>query len=250
MLKRGFACSARRQGALRPGGFGCHEAMHIAGMLAGLTEDQPRNQSAVLHDPRWFEFGRQERHSLAAPLSRTARLSGPCERVSELRWSAPREACSCSGRRPSGRSRRAGAEARRLLGQRIGNADEADFGSRRCGAPARTVRYATAALRAANIRSKWRRSMAPRTPLDERFRTITRTNEQFGAIAANLSTMHLLKMGVSVRLFEVQASTSARKIQWLTRRELRDFNVTNAVREADDAPRTDGSNRSRRALSL
>jgi hypothetical protein len=66
-----------------------------------------------------------------------------------------------------------------------------------------------------------------RKPLDERIRTIIRVNEQFGAIAANLSTMHLLKMGVSVRLFEVQASTSARRIRWLTRSELRDFNVTN-----------------------
>jgi hypothetical protein len=64
--------------------------------------------------------------------------------------------------------------------------------------------------------------------LDERIRTIVRANELYGAIVANASTMHLLKMGVSVRLFEVQASTSARQIHWLTTRELHDFNVTNA----------------------
>jgi hypothetical protein len=63
--------------------------------------------------------------------------------------------------------------------------------------------------------------------LDDRIRLIVMLNEQYGAQAANASTMHLLKMGVSVRLLDVQVSTSHFDIHWLTPHELRDFNVTN-----------------------
>lgn len=48
-----------------PGSFGCHEAMHVANMLAGLVEDQLCNHSAVLRDPRWFKLACQARDSLS-----------------------------------------------------------------------------------------------------------------------------------------------------------------------------------------
>jgi hypothetical protein len=63
--------------------------------------------------------------------------------------------------------------------------------------------------------------------LDSRIRLIVMLNEQMGAKAINRTTVHLLKMGVSVRLLEVQANTRHIDMHWLTSAELRDFNVTN-----------------------
>ncbi len=48
-----------------PGSFGCHEAMNVAEMLAGLVEDRLCNHSAVLRDPRWFKLATEARDSLA-----------------------------------------------------------------------------------------------------------------------------------------------------------------------------------------
>lgn len=48
-----------------PGSFGCHEAMHVANMLAGLVEDELCNHSAVLRDSRWFQLACQARDSLS-----------------------------------------------------------------------------------------------------------------------------------------------------------------------------------------
>lgn len=48
-----------------PGSFGCHEAMHVTDILAGLIESQLCNHSAVLRDPRWFRFATDARDSLA-----------------------------------------------------------------------------------------------------------------------------------------------------------------------------------------
>jgi hypothetical protein len=48
-----------------PGSFGCHEAMHVADILAGLVHNQLCNHSAVLLDPRWFRLAAEARDSLA-----------------------------------------------------------------------------------------------------------------------------------------------------------------------------------------
>ncbi|MGQ4878892.1 hypothetical protein ACOJCM_10025 [Billgrantia sp. LNSP4103-1] len=48
-----------------PGSFGCHEAMHVANMLAGLVEGELCNHSAVLRDPHWYKCARLACDNLA-----------------------------------------------------------------------------------------------------------------------------------------------------------------------------------------
>ena len=48
-----------------PGSFGCHEAMHLARVLAGLIERELCTQSAVLRDPRWYACARRASDNLA-----------------------------------------------------------------------------------------------------------------------------------------------------------------------------------------
>lgn len=48
-----------------PGSFGCHEAMHVADIFAGLVEDRLCNHSAVLRDPHWYKLACTARDSLA-----------------------------------------------------------------------------------------------------------------------------------------------------------------------------------------
>lgn len=48
-----------------PGSFGCHEVMHLAGVLAGVIERELCNHSAVLRDPRWYACARRACDDLA-----------------------------------------------------------------------------------------------------------------------------------------------------------------------------------------
>lgn len=48
-----------------PGSFGCHEAMHLARVLAGLVERELCHHSAVLRDPRWYGCARRACDNLA-----------------------------------------------------------------------------------------------------------------------------------------------------------------------------------------
>jgi hypothetical protein len=48
-----------------PGSFGCHEAMHVADMLARLVEVELCDHNTVLRDPAWFKLACQARDSLA-----------------------------------------------------------------------------------------------------------------------------------------------------------------------------------------
>ena len=48
-----------------PGSFGCHEAMHVAEILAGVVERELCNHSAVLRDPYWNKFARRACDNLA-----------------------------------------------------------------------------------------------------------------------------------------------------------------------------------------
>ena len=63
--------------------------------------------------------------------------------------------------------------------------------------------------------------------LDDKIRLIVGLNEQNGARIANAETAYVLKMGVSLRLLEKASEKLIVQISWLTRDEMRDYNVVN-----------------------
>jgi hypothetical protein len=64
--------------------------------------------------------------------------------------------------------------------------------------------------------------------LDDKIRLIVALNEQHATAIANTEAGYVLKMGVSLRLLEKASETLQMDIHWLTRAEMRDYNVTNA----------------------
>ncbi len=71
--------------------------------------------------------------------------------------------------------------------------------------------------------------LAPTTELtiDDKIRVIVALNEQNAAQFANAEVRYVLKMGVSLRLLEKATESLQFDIHWLTRSEMRDYNVTN-----------------------
>jgi hypothetical protein len=67
----------------------------------------------------------------------------------------------------------------------------------------------------------------PKFDLDTKVRAIISLNEQNGAVAAGVQAMYLVEMGVSLRLLEPSIATKHYRMHWLTRQELRDYNVVN-----------------------
>lgn len=63
--------------------------------------------------------------------------------------------------------------------------------------------------------------------IDDKIRMIVALNEQQAAQIANAEVRYVLKMGVSLRLLEKATESLQVKIHWLTRDEMRDYNVTN-----------------------
>jgi hypothetical protein len=72
--------------------------------------------------------------------------------------------------------------------------------------------------------------LAPSTEftIDDKIRMIVALNEQDTAQFANAQVRYVLKMGVSLRLLEKATESLQVDIHWLTRSEMRDYNVTNA----------------------
>lgn len=63
--------------------------------------------------------------------------------------------------------------------------------------------------------------------IDDKIRMIVALNEQHAAQIANVEVRYVLKMGVSLRLLEKATESLQVDIHWLTRDEMRDYNVTN-----------------------
>lgn len=64
-------------------------------------------------------------------------------------------------------------------------------------------------------------------PLDDRIRLIVAINEQRAARMANAETSYLMKMGVSLKILRPITDNLQIEVHWLTRRELREYNVVN-----------------------
>jgi len=71
--------------------------------------------------------------------------------------------------------------------------------------------------------------VADQLSVDDRVRLIVLLNEQFSAWAAGLIADHVVRMGVSMEIFEPLFSTSHMDVHWLTRSEMVRFNVVNIV---------------------
>jgi len=63
--------------------------------------------------------------------------------------------------------------------------------------------------------------------IDSRVRVIIMINEQSAAKAAGLQAVHLVKMGISLRILDRVFETAHFDMYWLKRGELVDFNVVN-----------------------
>ncbi len=64
-------------------------------------------------------------------------------------------------------------------------------------------------------------------PLDTKISYIIALNEQSAAKAATLEIGYLIKMGVSLRIMNPITDNLQLQIHWLTRQEMRDYNVVN-----------------------
>lgn len=63
--------------------------------------------------------------------------------------------------------------------------------------------------------------------LDTKVRAIMLLNEQGAAVAAGALAIYFSEMGISLRLLEPSLTTDHLDVHWLTRAEMRDYNVVN-----------------------
>jgi hypothetical protein len=49
-----------------PGGFGCHEALHMASFLCAAVDEELVEHEAIKRDPEWLSLAEQARDALAA----------------------------------------------------------------------------------------------------------------------------------------------------------------------------------------
>jgi len=63
--------------------------------------------------------------------------------------------------------------------------------------------------------------------VDTKIAFIVMANEQYAAQGAGMQAMHIVRMGVSLRVMDKVFETDHIDMHWLNRRELIDYNVVN-----------------------